>query len=971
MAEKNENASGGAYRATLNMPDTAFPMRGDLPKREPGWVADWNSGGLYKRLRDARQGAPLFVLHDGPPYANGKLHIGHALNKVLKDMIVKSRQLAGFDAQYIPGWDCHGLPIENAIEKLHGRNLSRDDMQAKSRAYATEQINQQREDFKRLGVLGDWERPYRTMDPANEAGQIRAFKRVIERGFVYRGLKPVYWCFDCGSSLAEFEIEYADKKSDTLDVAFESNDAAGLAQAFGLSALPDGKQAFAVIWTTTAWTIPANQALNAHPELEYALVDTPKGVLLLGASLVEKCLERFGLSGNVLATAQGEALRGQVFRHPLYDLPDDINVPGNEYSYKRLSPLYLADYVSDGDGTGIVHSAPAYGVDDFNSCVAHGLRYDQILNPVLGNGVYAEELPLFGGQHIWKACPVIIETLREHGRLMATQAITHSYPHCWRHKTPVIYRAAAQWFVRMDEGEGVFTKDKAPKTLRQLALDAIDHTSFYPENGKARLRDMIANRPDWCISRQRSWGVPVPFFLHKDSGELHPNTMAILDQAADIVEKGGIEAWSRVTAEDILGADAPQYTKSTDILEVWFDSGSTFWHVLRGSHAKAYPNGASHAQGPEADLYLEGHDQHRGWFHSSLLLGCAIYDRAPYRGLLTHGFATDGQGRKMSKSLGNTVEPQSVTTKLGAEIVRLWVGATDYSGDLNIDDKILARVVDAYRRIRNTLRFLMANTVDFDPTTDAVPLDQMLEIDRYALARASELQAEILKHFDVYEFHPVVAKLQVYCSEDLGAFYLDVLKDRLYTTAPKSLARRSAQTALHQITHAMLRWMAPILSFTAEEAWAVFAKDSTQGSIFFETFSALPSANEALLAKWARIREIRDVANKAIEDLRTEGKVGASLQATLTITAGADDAALLRALGADLKFVTITSAVTVVDGAELAVTVTPSTATKCERCWHYADDVGAHAEHPTLCGRCVGNLAEAAGTGTGETRSIA
>ncbi|MFM6985816.1 MAG: isoleucine--tRNA ligase [Hydrogenophaga sp.] len=992
-SEAKSDSTGGAYRATLNMPDTPFPMRGDLPKREPGWVADWNdpgpipgearppegvpsslerpgaqSAGLYQRLREARQGAPLFVLHDGPPYANGKLHIGHALNKVLKDMIVKSRQLAGFDAQYIPGWDCHGLPIENAIEKLHGRNLGRDDMQAKSRAYATEQIAQQREDFKRLGVLGDWERPYRTMDPANEAGQIRAFKRVIERGFVYRGLKPVYWCFDCGSSLAEFEIEYADKKSDTLDVAFESNDAASLAQAFGLSALPAGKQAFAVIWTTTAWTIPANQALNAHPELEYALVDTPKGVLLLGASLVEKCLERFGLTGSVLATAKGEALRGQVFRHPLHD----VDSGNGKYSYRRLAPLYLADYVSDGDGTGIVHSAPAYGVDDFNSCVAHGLAYDDILNPVQGNGVYTDELPLFGGQHIWKACPVIIDTLREHGRLMATQTITHSYPHCWRHKTPVIYRAAAQWFVRMDEGEGVFTKDKAPKTLRQLALDAIDHTHFYPENGKARLRDMIANRPDWCISRQRSWGVPVPFFLHQDSGELHPRTMEILDQAADIVEKGGIEAWSRVTAEEILGAeDAAKYTKSTDILEVWFDSGSTFWHVLRGSHAKAYPNGASHAQGPEADLYLEGHDQHRGWFHSSLLLGCAIYGRAPYKGLLTHGFATDGQGRKMSKSLGNTVEPQSVTSKLGAEIVRLWVGATDYSGDLNIDDKILARVVDAYRRIRNTLRFLMANTVDFDPATDAVPLDQMLEIDRYALARASELQAEILRHFDVYEFHPVVSKLQVYCSEDLGAFYLDVLKDRLYTTASKSLARRSAQTALHQITHAMLRWMAPILSFTAEEAWAVFAKDSTRGSIFFETFSALPSANEALLAKWARIREIRDVVNKAIEDLRTEGKVGASLQATLTIIAGADDAALLRSLGADLKFVTITSAVNVTDGEELAVTVVPSTATKCERCWHYTDDVGAHTEHPTLCGRCVGNLAEAAGSGAGETRTVA
>ena len=958
-APKNEaKPEASAYRATLNMPDTPFPMRGDLPKREPAWVGEWNEGGLYKRLRDARQGAPLFVLHDGPPYANGQIHMGHAVNKVLKDMIVKSKQLAGFDAQYIPGWDCHGLPIENAIEKKHGRNLSRDDMQAKSRVFATGQIDQQREDFKRLGVLGDWERPYLTMNPGNEAGEIRAFKRVIERGFVYRGLKPVYWCFDCGSSLAEFEIEYADKQSDTLDVAFETDDAVKLAAAFGLAALPSGKSAFVVIWTTTAWTIPANQALNAHPELTYALVDTPMGCLVLAETLVETCLERFGLQGNVLATTKGDQLGGLNFRHPLYDV---------DAGYQRLSPVYVADYVSDSDGTGIVHSAPAYGVDDFNSCVANGLAYDDILNPVQGNGAYAADFPLFGGLHIWKAVPVILEALKNAGRLMATQKITHSYPHCWRHKTPVIYRAAAQWFVRMDEGEGVFTKDKAPKTLRQLALDAIDHTSFYPENGKTRLRDMIANRPDWCISRQRSWGVPVPFFLHKDSGELHPRTMEILDQAADIVEKGGIEAWSRVTAEEILGTeDAPHYTKSTDILEVWFDSGSTFWHVLRGSHAHAYPNGASHAQGPEADLYLEGHDQHRGWFHSSLLLGCALYDRAPYKGLLTHGFATDGQGRKMSKSLGNTVEPQSVTSKLGAEIVRLWVASTDYSGDLNIDDKILARVVDAYRRIRNTLRFLMANTADFNPATDAVPLEQMLEIDRYALARASELQAQILAHFDVYEFHPVVSKLQVYCSEDLGAFYLDVLKDRLYTTAPKSLARRSAQTALHQITNAMLRWMAPFLSFTAEEAWGHFAGGKSQGSIFFETFSPLPSANEALLAKWNRIRAIRDVANKAIEDLRTAGQVGASLQATLVITAGADDAALLRSLGDDLKFVTITSAATVVDGAELQVAVAPSAAQKCERCWHYRDDVGADTAHPRLCGRCVSNL-----HGGGEQRVIA
>ena len=951
----------------INMMDTPFPMRGDLPKREPAWAKQWSEQGVYKKLRVARQGAPLFVLHDGPPYANGKLHIGHALNKVLKDMIVKSKQLAGFDAQYIPGWDCHGLPIENAIEKLHGRKLSRDDMQAKSRAFATEQIAQQREDFKRLGVLGDWERPYRTMDPANEAGQLRAFKRVIERGFVYRGLKPVYWCFDCGSSLAEFEIEYADKKSETLDVAFQCAEPDKLAAAFGLPKL--AKDAFAVIWTTTAWTIPANQALNLNPELTYALVDTERGLLMCAESLVAKCLERWQLSGAVVATTLGKTLDHIAFHHPLSQV---------DAGYQRTAPVYLADYATADDGTGIVHSAPAYGVDDFNSCMAHGMKYTDILNPVQGNGAYAADFPLFGGLHIWKAVPVILDTLHNAGRLLATHTITHSYPHCWRHKTPVIYRAAAQWFIRMDEGPGVFTTDKAPKTLRQLALDAIEHTQFYPENGKARLRDMIANRPDWCISRQRSWGVPVPFFLHKDSGELHPRTMAILDQAADIVEQGGIEAWSRVTVEEILnqvGDDAAHYTKSTDILEVWFDSGSTFEHVLRGSHKDAYDRAPFHAQGPEADLYLEGHDQHRGWFHSSLLLGCALYDRAPYKGLLTHGFATDGQGRKMSKSLGNTVAPQEVTDKMGAEIVRLWVASTDYSGDLNIDDKILARVVDAYRRIRNTLRFLLANVSDFDPAQDAVAFDDLLEIDQYALSRAAQLQTDILGtrnpatgvfeggHFGQYEFHPVVSKLQLYCSEDLGAFYLDVLKDRLYTSAPKSLARRSAQTALHQITHAMLRWMAPFLSFTAEEAWGLFGNSE---SIYFETFADLGPVDTALLAKWARIGEIRNQVNKDIEAVRAEGKLGSSLQANIALQVNAEDHALLRSLGDDLKFVFITSAITLTSGDALATHVNVSPDTKCERCWHYRDDVGHNAAHPTLCGRCTSNL-----YGAGEVRHCA
>jgi isoleucyl-tRNA synthetase len=969
------------YRATLNLPDTPFPMRGDLPKREPGWVKEWEEKGLYKKLRAARCEHEKFVLHDGPPYANGQIHMGHAVNKILKDMIVKARQLKGLDAAYIPGWDCHGLPIENAIEKKHGRNLPRDEMQAKSRAFATEQIGIQMADFKRLGVLGDWDHPYRTMDFINEAEEIRAFKRVVERGFVYRGLKPVYWCFDCGSSLAEFEIEYADKKSQTLDVGFKADEPDKVLAAFGLPSpqpspaggrgseenklpLPSGERAgvrggdtkpiYAVIWTTTAWTLPANQALNLNPELEYSLVDTSRGLLVLAASLVGRCMERYKLTGQVLATVKGEKLDGLNFQHPLYDTD-----PG----YRRLAPVYLADYATAEDGTGIVHSSPAYGVDDFNSCVAHGMAYDDILNPVQGNGSYAPDFPLFGGLNIWKAVPRIIEVLAESDRLFATENIVHSYPHCWRHKTPVIYRAAAQWFIRMDEGVGVFTTDKAPATLRQMALQAIEETNFFPENGKARLRDMIAGRPDWCISRQRSWGVPLPFFLHKDSGELHPRTLEILDTAAAMVEQGGIEAWSKATAESIIGAeDAAHYSKSTDILEVWFDSGTTHTTVLKRSHA-----GAGHESGPEADLYLEGHDQHRGWFHSSLLTACAMYGRAPYRGLLTHGFTVDSQGRKMSKSQGNGVDPQETSKKLGAEIIRLWVAASDYSGDIAGDDKILARVVDAYRRIRNTLRFLLANVSDFDPAKDAVPLDQMLEIDRYALARAAQFQAEVLAHYEVYEFHPVVAKLQVYCSEDLGSFYLDILKDRLYTTAPKSLARRSAQTALWNITHAMLRWMAPFLSFTAEEAWKLFGNSE---SIFFETYAEIGAPDAQLLDKWTRIRAARELVNKEIETLREAGKVGSSLQAkvqlTIPMATHGELWSALASLGDDLKFVFITSVMRVAAGDVMAVEVAPSEAVKCERCWHWRDDVGVDPAHPTICGRCTSNL-----FGPGEDRKYA
>ncbi len=952
------------YRSTLNLPDTPFQMRGDLPKREPGWVKDWDGKHLYQVLREARRGKPKFVLHDGPPYANGTLHVGHAANKVLKDMIVKSRQLMGLDAQYIPGWDCHGLPIENAIEKLHGRNLSRADMQAKCRAFATEQIDQQRTDFKRLGVLGEWSNPYKTMAFETEANELRAFKRIVERGYVYRGLKPTYWCFDCGSSLAEFEIEYADKKTTTVDVAFLCAEPDKLAAAFGLPSL--SQDAFAVIWTTTAWTLPANQALNLNPELTYALVNTPKGLLVLAESLVDKCLERYGLQGDVVATCLGQKLGGIRFKHPLAHVH-----PG----YDRFSPVYLADYATADDGTGVVHSSPAYGLDDFNSCIAHGMRYDEVLNPVQGNGVYAPDLPLFGGQNIWKAGPLIIDALRDAGRLMATHGIEHSYPHCWRHKTPVIYRASAQWFVRMDEpgpsSSGVFATEPAATSIRATALAAIEATRFYPESGKARLRDMISGRPDWCISRQRNWGVTIPFFTHKATGELHPRTLEIIDQAAAIVEKGGVEAWSALSATDVLGAEGPEggafYDKSTDILEVWFDSGTTHTTVLRGSHAGPHGDDHRHSEGPEADLYLEGHDQHRGWFHSSLLTAAAMYGRAPYRGLLTHGFTVDGQGRKMSKSLGNYMGLADSAHKYGGEILRLWVASTDYSGDLAIDDKILARVVDTYRRIRNTLKFLLANTNDFDVSQHAVPAAQMLEVDRYALARAAELQAQILGHFKEYEFHPVVTKLQLYCSEDLGGFYLDVLKDRLYTTQAGSLARRSAQTALWHITTAMLRWMAPFLSFTAEEAYAIFSPG--KASVFVEEFHTLPSVAEAdvLLAKWQRVMGLRATINKAIEDVRAQGKLGSSLQAWVTLHASGEDYAALASLGADLKFALITSKADLVQAdGPLRVEVSPATARKCERCWHWVDDVGSHAEHPDVCGRCVSNL-----HGAGETRTVA
>jgi isoleucyl-tRNA synthetase len=746
------------YRQTLNLPDTPFPMRGDLAKREPQWIDAWEKAQIYRRIREASRGRPRFVLHDGPPYANGRIHLGHAINKILKDIIVKSRTLAGFDAVYVPGWDCHGMPIEREIEKQHGKNLPVEKTQSLARAYAATQIEQQKKDFRRLGVLGDWDNPYRTMDFRSEANEIRALGIILEKGYVYRGLKPVNWCFDCRSALAEAEVEYMDRTDYAIDVGFPFGEPEKLAAAFGLESLPAGP-GWAVIWTTTPWTIPANQALNVHPDITYELVQTPRGLLVLAGDLKAACLERYKLSGTAIASCKGAALERIEFRHPFYD---------------RASPVYLGDYVTLEQGTGVVHSAPAYGVEDFLSCRRYGMKDDEILTPVQADGRYAESLPYFGGLNLWKANPEIVKKIDETGNLFASQKYEHSYMHCWRHKTPVIYRATTQWFAGMDEVPG-FNGKKPEATLRETALRGIEATRFYPAWGKARLQGMIANRPDWTLSRQRQWGVPMPFFVHRETGNLHPRTPELLEAVAKKVEAEGIEAWQRIEPEALLGAEAAQYEKVKDTLDVWFDSGATHYTVMggpRGAEAGAGSHGRE-LQFP-ADLYLEGSDQHRGWFHSSLLVSSMMYGVPPYKALLTHGFFVDGEGRKMSKSQGNAVEPQKISDTLGAEILRLWVASTDYSGELSISDEILKRVVEGYRRIRNTLRFLLANIADFDIGRDALPVAEWFDIDRYAVALTDELQRAVAGDYERYEFHPTVARLQTFCSEDLGAFYLDV-----------------------------------------------------------------------------------------------------------------------------------------------------------------------------------------------------
>jgi isoleucyl-tRNA synthetase len=916
------------YKDTLNLPDTPFPMRGDLAKREPGWVKQWQEKKRYQRIREVSKGRPKFILHDGPPYANGDIHIGHAVNKILKDIIVKTKTLDGFDAPYVPGWDCHGLPIELVVEKAHGKETPPAKFRELCRDYAASQIERQKADFIRLGVLGDWDNPYLTMDFQFEANIIRELGKIQANGHLYLGAKPVHWCVDCGSALAEAEVEYEDKNSPAIDVAFPVADCSDLARRLGLSG--DGDcPAYAVIWTTTPWTLPANRAVAVHPDFIYDLVRTPKGMLILARDLAVAAIKRYGFETvETVAQVSGAALEGLQLQHPFYDYQ---------------VPVILADFVTTEAGVGLVHIAPGHGHDDYIAGLKYGL---EVANPVGDDGKFYADTPIVGGLSVWDGNKKVLETLTENGHLLAQARLQHSYPHCWRHKTPIIFRATRQWFIGMDK-----------MGLREKAMHAVENTEFFPAWGRARLEAMMKSRPDWCVSRQRNWGVPIAFFMHKTTGELHPRTPELLEQVAKLVEQRGIEAWFSLDPSELLGADAENYVKNKDTLDVWFDSGVTHACVLKKRADLAHP----------ADLYLEGSDQHRGWFQSSLLTGCASDGHAPYKALLTHGFVVDGKGKKMSKSTGNVVAPQKVMDTYGADILRLWVASTDYSGELTISDEILKRAVDGYRRIRNTLRFLLANTADFDIARDAVAPEDWLEIDRYALAVTRELQSAVLADFNVYSLHTAIQRLHGFCSEDLGAFYLDVLKDRLYTSGANSTARRAAQTTLWHILQTLTKLLAPVLSFTAEEIWQLVGKSD---SIFMEAWHALPAqADEAaLLARWGRLRELRALTTKRIEELRVAGSVGSSLQAEVTLLAAADDFDLLASLGDDLRFVLITSAARVEksDG-ETRVEATASSHEKCERCWHYRDDVGgADSAHPGLCGRCVSNL-----HGDGEARQHA
>jgi isoleucyl-tRNA synthetase len=931
------------YKDSLNLPHTQFPMKANLAQREPARLKQWQEMDLYQKIRQNSAGRPTFILHDGPPYANGSLHVGHAVNKILKDIIVKSKTLNGLDAPYVPGWDCHGLPIELNVEKKVGKpgvKISAAEFRQKCRDYAARQIDGQREDFIRMGIVGDWFNPYLTMDFQFEADIVRTLSRIVENNHLHKGFKPVHWCMNCGSALAEAEVEYQDKVSPAIDVAYKVLDPAALNRACGTSytgeiAIP--------IWTTTPWTLPASMAVSLHPELDYVMVEGPGRALLVAEALAESCTRRYGLDElQILGRCKGAALDKQLLQHPFLE---------------RQVPVVLGEHVTTEAGTGAVHTAPAHGQDDFIVGKEYGL---EVYNPVGGNGVYLPETEHFAGQHVLKANPLIVELLRERGALLFSEEYEHSYPHCWRHKTPIIFRATPQWFISMEQNR-----------LLEAALEAVEEVQWLPEWGRARIDSMLASRPDWCISRQRTWGVPITLFIHRESAELHPETPRLMEEVALRIEQRGIDAWFDLEPEELLGAEAGEYEKVTDTLDVWFDSGVTHSCVLRQREGLRAP----------ADMYLEGSDQHRGWFQSSLLTGLAAYGEAPYKTVLTHGFTVDGEGRKMSKSIGNIVPAKSVMNDLGADILRLWVASTDYRNEVAVSDEIFKRTADSYRRIRNTARFLLSNLNGFDPATDALPSSEMLSLDRWVVDHTLNLQKEIIAAFEAYQFHLIYQKLHIFCANDLGGFYLDVIKDRQYTCQADSIARRSAQTAMFHICEALVRWIAPILSFTAEEIWENLPghrAESVQLCQWYDSLEAL-SGDEVMGQEfWATVMSVRDAVNREMESQRAAGALRGSLDADITLYCDPGLLEKLRSLGEELRFVLISSEASL---AELSLAPEQSVATdieglrlqvgvsghqKCERCWHRRPDVGQITAHPTICGRCLENI-----EGDGEQRNFA
>ena len=952
------------YKATLNLPKTSFPMKANLAQREPGVLKQWQENKVYQKIRAARAGREKFILHDGPPYANGDIHIGHAVNKVLKDMIVKTKTLSGYDAPYVPGWDCHGLPIEHQVEKKFGKagvKLDHATFRQKCRAYAERQVEGQKKGFVRLGVLGEWDQPYLSMAYQYEADIIRSLGKIAENGYLVKGYKPVYWSVVGASALAEAEVEYQDKTSFSIDVAFTVVDPAALEQVLGLEDLPGEGELAVVIWTTTPWTLPANQAVSLHPELDYVLVQCELAGrsrrLLLARDLLASTLSRMGVeSHTLLAECPGAKLEGLLLQHPFYE--------------SRQVPIILGDHVTTDAGTGAVHTAPDHGVEDFAVSNRYGIK---TLNDIDDHGLYRDNVELFAGMHVYKVDEPIVSLLEERGALLASGKIVHSFPHCWRTKTPLIYRATPQWFVSMSapgsQSDSQSSNEQTGSLLEQ-ALGEVEKVNWYPDWGQARMKTMLGNSPDWCVSRQRTWGVPIALFVHRETGDLHPNTSALIEAVATLVEQDGMEAWHTLEASTLLGADAEHYQKVTDTLDVWFDSGVSHAAVLKRRDYLSYP----------ADLYLEGSDQHRGWFQSSLKTAIAMNGSAPYKGVLTHGFTVDAEGRKMSKSLGNVVAPQQVINELGADVLRLWVASADFSGEMTVSDEILKRTADSYRRIRNTVRYMLSNLEGFDPATDCVPLADMLALDRWAVDRAAGLQDEIIHLGNEYNFHLVYQKLHNFCSTDMGGFYVDIIKDRQYTCQTDSLARRSAQTALYHIAEALVRWIAPILSFTAEEVWQCLPGER-DSSVFLAEWYPLEKLdqNQSISrADWTQLMGVKEAVNKALELARSEGGIKGSLEANITLYANAEFSELLAKLDDELRFVLITSSAqvlpleqagnevteTALDGLKIALS--PAQEAKCARCWHRRPSVGTIEKHPELCDRCEINV-----DGEGEVRRFA